>query len=166
MIPRWMTGWLLGLLLAGGSVFAQDEVAFPPVDGELAACLQEAKLVWEPDADGDCRLLLEYESGRSQQVFVTSRTEELDGWKLREIWSVAGMGATLQEPVNMELLLRTNPDQLLGAWGYRQIGEQTAAVFVLKAPAACDPQQLRRLIALVGRSADEMEQSLGEGDQF
>jgi hypothetical protein len=156
----------LSLLLAAQPLHAQDEPAVPAVDQGLAECLQQAQLVYEADPDGDCRLLLEYESGRSQQVFVSSRSAEVAGWELREIWSVAGMGDALAKPETMELLLRANSAEEVGAWAYRQVGEAPALVFRLQAPAACDPFLLRRLVGLVGRSADDMEQSLGNGDEF
>lgn len=160
---------LLPLPLLLSSLFAQDEpaaVPAPAVEARLAEALQQAQLVYQPDPDGDCRLLLEFESGRSQQVFAMSGTEEFGGWELREIWSVAGSGDKLLDPANLELLLRANSVDLLGAWALRQVGEATTLVYRLQAPADCEPALLRRLIGHVARGADELERSLGGGDEY
>jgi hypothetical protein len=161
---------VLALLLgnAAGRAWALDEPTeeAPPVSKDLADCLQQALLVWQPDPDGDARLLLEFEDGRSQQVFVRSEVLDVAGWNQREVWTVAAAGPALQDPATLESLLLANPGEEAGAWGLLPLGGSVTLIYRMLVPAECDPVRLRRLIGMAGRAADAMERGLTGADEF
>lgn len=160
-LALWL-GW------TASAALAQDGTgrAAAAVSGELADCLQQALLVWQPDPDGDARLLLEFEDGRSQQVFVRSEVVDVAGLAMREVWSVAASGSAVQDPSTLESLLLANSDEDAGCWCLRPLGGSTALVHRVMVPTECDPGRLRRLIGLSGRAADAMERGLTGSDEF
>jgi hypothetical protein len=160
-LALWL-GWL------ASTAQAQDGtgLAAAAVSGDLADCLQQALLVWQPDPDGDARLLLEFEDGRSQQVFVRSQVVDVAGVAMREVWSVAAPGAAVQDPATLESLLLANSDEEAGCWSLRPLGGSTTLVHRMMVPVECDPGRLRRLIGLSGRAADAMERGLTGSDEF
>lgn len=159
-LALWLATWAPSLWAQDGS--GQEAAA---MSADLADCLQQALLVWQPDPDGDARLLLEFEDGRSQQVFVRSEVVDVAGVAMREVWSVAASGTVLADPATMESLLLANSDET-GCWCLRPLGGSTTLVHRMMVPTECDPGRLRRLIGLSGRAADAMEQGLTGSDEF
>jgi len=160
----------LAMLLTGATGAAEDleepVVEIPAVSRDLAECLHLAQLVWQPDPDGDARLLLEFEDGRSQQVFVRSEALDVAGLDMRELWTVAATGSSLQEPATLESLLLANSGEEAGAWSLRPLGGSLTLVYRVLVPTECDPGRLRRLIPMAGRTADAMERGLTNSDEF
>lgn len=118
------------------------------------------------DADGDFRVIMAFESGRSQQVFVRSRTSTLDGLEIREIFSPAAVGDSLDRRDNLLLLLLANHDYTLGAWELEPAHDGHAALFTLRVPADPEAAVLRRLIGAAAQAADEMELTLTGRDDL
>lgn len=154
------------LLACAGPAAAQDEPVAQPGDPRVTALLQLAGLVYEVDPDGEFRLLLEFDDGRSQQVFIRSETNSLEGLEVREIYSPGALGDTLAAAGTMDLLLRANHEAIMGAWEYQLMAGGDAALFCVRVPADPDAALLRRLVGTVGRMADDMEAAITGKDDL
>jgi hypothetical protein len=151
-------------LLLTAPLAAQDEA--PLGDARLRPLLAEAGLIHELDPDGEYRLLLEFEDGRTQLVFIRSGTSNLEGLEVRESYSPGCLGDTLASSMVMTLLLHANHDVIMGAWEYQASTQGDVALFCARIPADPDAAVLRRLVGLVGQVADDMEELLTGKDDL
>ncbi len=149
-------------LLAAGMWLCVDRAvgqADPVEQEKIAEALDAAGLTAAIDDDGDFRLLIGLGEGRSQLVYINTRTVELGHYTIREIWSPA---LVFDGEIDADLareLLDENNRLKLGAWCVQPVGNRKAAVFKVKvaAEAVESLRDLRSLLDIVARTADALE---------
>jgi hypothetical protein len=165
---------LLAALLAVAALFTMPAQAQAPAgqpdaavapDARVEANLKGAGLAYTLDG-GDFRLNYDLPDGRSQLVWVASKTSTLDKLEIRDIWSVAyrAKGALSYE---MALrLLMENARMILGAWQVNQGQDEYLVVFSAPVSATADASTLQEVIEIVTLSADRIERELTGKDEF
>jgi len=158
-----ITGLILGgLLLASHAQVGKKKAGDPRVSG----LLDEAGLKASIDDEGDFRLHNEVADGRSQLVWILSKTSELRELEIREIWAIAFKSPTPFSADVANQLLEQNCQTKIGAWQMRKMGDDFVAVFSAQIAADTDVDSLTTVIDAVALTADNMEQELSEGDEW
>ena len=152
---------LILLVIQGVCVHAEGES-----DQRVEALLGELELKYQIDSDGDFRLILKLDSGRTQLVFVNSRTETLDEFEIREIWSVAYVASTSLSSFTANMLLLDSYKKKIGAWQTVKDDGKYIVMFAAKIPADCEASMLNSTLWGVAESADQMERDLTGKDNF
>lgn len=134
--------------------------ARPAADGRVCRALDSVGLRYVVDPEGDFRLDINFDDGRSQRVFVRSSTEQFHGLEVREVYSAAHQweGGVIPEVV-ANRLLEQNGRMKLGAWA--KIGRY--AMFVSTVDANADANALSQVIQMTAGVADNMEEELTGG---
>ncbi|RUO63741.1 hypothetical protein CWI71_01365 [Pseudidiomarina insulisalsae] len=135
-------------------------------DDRVEAALENSEFAWEIDADGDFRLLLEFDDDRSQVLFVNSHTNQLGDMEVREVWAVATASEVGFNAETMEQLLRQSAKVKLGGWSIQEMGDQQLAIFRAQVSANAAADALNTTIIAVATTADEMEKELLGTDEF
>ena len=154
----------LALLAAATPVLADSRAGVP--DSRVARLLQDAALSYRIDEDGDFRLTYDLGDGRSQLVWVASRTSKLQTVEVRDVWSVAYRSVGQVSPDVANQLLLDNAAQTLGAWQVQRSGDEYLVVFSAQIPADTSAATLLETLDAVIRVADGLERQLTGGDQF
>ncbi|MBQ9345479.1 MAG: hypothetical protein IJT88_09730 [Kiritimatiellae bacterium] len=129
-------------------------------DLELKAMLDANRFKYEISDSGNFRAIMEFESGRTQLVVISSSTEQLGEMFIREVYSLGGEGMLTRG----ELLERMEDSSAkkLGAW---QVLEGKL-LFVAKVPGDLDFEDLEAVIWAVAKSADAYEEEALETDEY
>ncbi len=145
--------------ISSGALWAQNK--------KIEKLLKKAQLHYSVDNDGDFKLVFDVGEGRSQVLFINSRTEEMGGQEIVEIWSPAYKGTPNQQGnFGLDLLLASS-NKKIGAWQALQADNQVIFVFIAKVPlSALTPSFLRAACAGVAATADEVENQLTQADKF
>lgn len=130
-------------------------------DPALEALLKAADIPFEVDEDGDYKIVYEWSKDkRSQLVYISGTTEELDGVTLYEIFSPAKeMGDEPIDPALARRLLEKNAQYKFGAW---EISGKRL-YFGGKVPAGTPAARFETLVDVVAGTADDMELELTPG---
>ncbi len=132
-------------------------------DASVAAKLDAKGTPYEIDEDGDYRILVNLDDGRSQLVWVRNVVHTTDEQRIREIWSYGLRSDERRLPAHIaNRLLSANMDLILGGWA-RQDGN---ALLIIKIDADADADTLDEAIDLAASIADRMEQQLVTGDEL
>ncbi len=124
-------------------------------DGAVKTRLEARGVKYEVDDDGDFKVTYNYsKEKRSQLVFVSGGTENVGGFKIREIFSPA---ARLEKDgINgakaLELLGESRKNKL-GGWE----ASGDVLYFVIKLPDSIDAAQLESAMDIAAETADDME---------
>ncbi len=157
---------LLGAILAllGVSPTRAESNADPRVK----KILDEIGVGYEINDDGDYKLILEMENGRSQLCYINSSVEEYKTMQIREVWSPAYKSSCPFSAAVANQLLEDSYQKKLGAWGVWKSASTNSyiAVFAAKLPADCDGPTLASAILGVVTAADNMEQQLTGKDDY
>ena len=131
-------------------------------DASVAARLDARGVNYTVDEDGDYRVLYNYaDEDRTQLVYVSGRTEEIGGYRVREVFAPAafvdrdGIGGD-----RALALLKESRTQKIGAW---EIGGDVL-YYVIKLPDSVDAAQLEAAMDIVAEIADNKEIEFS-GDQ-
>ena len=154
------------LMMASAAIAATAGDATPS-DGDprVAATLKAAGLAYTLD-DGDFRLDYDVDAGRSQRVWVASKTARIDQLEIRDVWSVAARGKG-EVPADLaRMLLKENVRMILGSWQVNQSEDEHLVVFLAPVAAAADAATLQEVIEVVMFSADRIEKQLSDKDAF
>ncbi|MBD9368337.1 YbjN domain-containing protein [Xanthomonas sp. XNM01] len=128
-------------------------------DHKIGKLLDGLGYEYEVDEDGDYKLVMALDEGRTQLVFVRSPVESYGQQRVREVWSPAYKSPTASFPAVVANRLLDASNQLkLGAW----VKQDQHAVLVVKIPASADAKTLDEAITAAVTSADEMERELAE----
>jgi hypothetical protein len=154
-------------LLACGSVraVAQDAPAQPVLDARVEANLKAAGLPFNVDG-GDFRLNYTLPDGRTQLVWIASKTTKIADTDFRDVWSVARRARGELPAELADHLLKENVRMVLGAWQVSQGDGEYLVVFSYAIPADTTPGFLQEVIEAVTISADRMEKELTGQDEF
>lgn len=130
-------------------------------DPVVTALLDQAKVGYELDADGDYKMVVEWtKEDRSQLVFVSGKIEEVGGLRVIEVFSPAlAVGDDpMKEGLARDLLGRSWTSKI-GSWEFD--GRYVYAV--AKVPASVSASDLSRMIDVIAEVADELEIELSDG---
>lgn len=135
-------------------------------DSRIQASLEELGFKYEIDKEGDFKVVIRTQDGRTQLVWIISKTQRYGKLEIREIVSPAYLS---NEPLSLEVanqLLEDNTLTKLGAWQIFKQDKGHLAMFVAKIPADSDANNLGDSLEIVARSADAMENKLTGKDKF
>jgi hypothetical protein len=157
---------ILALLAGASRLTGADPPPSTAVDDRVATLLTTAALAYEIDTEGDFRLLFKISEGRTQTVYIGSRTVDLGSLELREVWSPGWLSATPLTPAQQAGLLARNAEVAAGAWQLRRRGEEYVAIFSCRLPTGADPLDLRVILDHVAATADRLEAELSGTDSL
>lgn len=154
---------LIPLMLASlvTPAFAAD---VPPADRRVQKLLDQRKLQYEIDEQGDFRITYALADGRSQLAFVRSTSVSYGSLQLREIVSAGYRSANTELPsVVANRLLEISNQSKLGAW----VRQGSLALFVSRIAVDADARELADAIEFTVSVADATEKELSGGkDEF
>ncbi len=161
-------GLTLAVLVAASSVtaFAQVGGSSQNHDNRVEAVLDNLDMNYEIDSDGDFKMIIEFDDDRSQVVFVSSTTYELNDLEIREVWSVGHISENRLSAVVANRLLEESSEVILGGWEVQDWGGEQVAVFRAKMSANVSGDALYSAISAVSQTADEMEKALVGTDEL
>ncbi|TVQ48679.1 MAG: hypothetical protein EA365_01205 [Gloeocapsa sp. DLM2.Bin57] len=136
-------------------------------DYRVERLLKVLQLSYSVDKDGDFKVTVEFENGRSQVAFIDSDTQMLDNFEIREIWSVAYISEGYLDIDTANTLLLYNYQLKMGSW--RLIPADNNIFFVaycIQIAADCDPDSFYQALMSVLEVTDEMEEQLTGRDVF
>jgi len=153
------------LLLSSQVAEAQLGTTGKSGDRRVRAALEEAKIEFQIDKDGDYKIIMPAEGSRTQLVFVISETQEYGNMEIREVWSAAFKTGGRLDVERANAMLIDNDRKKLGAWRLYGTGATQLAVFGVHVSADADAETLRNIIRLVVTTADAAEkEQLGTDD--
>lgn len=136
-------------------------------DARVDAALIGLGLNYKVDSDGDAKLIMgDLKQGRSQVVFVNSRTSILGEYDSRKVWSVAYLSDTPFPDDMVRSMMENNPKYKLGSLGITKVGEKYAAIFTVQIPANADKKIMHAAISATAQTADDIEHELGDKDDL
>lgn len=154
------------LLLLGASLFAAPAAsAADKADPLVKRHLEARGTPYEVDEDNDFAILVDMSDDRTQQVYVLSDTNRVDGLDVREIWSTGyqALESGLLPVKVANRLLEHSHEVILGSW----VKQEDYAVFVIKIPADASADQLDSAIDSAAATADQLEREFtGDLDEF
>lgn len=124
-------------------------------------------LSYSIDKDGDFKVTVEFDNGRSQVAFINSDTQYIADFEIREIWSVAYISEGFLDIDTANSLLLHNHQLKMGSW--RLIANDNNIYFVaycIQIAADCDPVSFEQALSFVLEVADDMEEKLTGKDVF
>lgn len=146
-------------LLATALAFTATQAA---ADDSVAKRLDARGIKYEVDGDGDYKVTYNYSSeGRTQLVFVSGRTEEIAGFKVREVFAPAArLEADGVTEGQLAALMAKSRSYKLGSW---EVGGD-ALYFVIKLPEPLSAAQLESAMDIAAETADDMEIEISGDD--
>lgn len=124
-------------------------------DASVKTRLDARGVKYEVDGDGDFKVTYNYsKEGRSQLVFVSGTTQNVGGFKIREIFSPAARVEKdgIKGAKALELLAESRKNKV-GSW---EVGGDVL-YFVIKLPDSLDAAQLESAMDIAAETADDME---------
>jgi len=139
-------------LLACSALLAGSALA---ADASVEARLAARGVQFEVDADGDYKVMYSYkQENRTQLVFVSGATEQVNGLSVREVFSPAGrLGVDGIDGKKALALLADSRAQKLGSWEV----EGDVLIFVVKVPDNMDAAALEAVMDIAAETADNKE---------
>ena len=153
---------LPALFLLCAAAFAAPAMA---ADASVDARLKARGIQFEVDADGDYKVTYSYkQENRTQLVFVSGRTEQINGMSVREVFSPAGrVAADGIDGAKALALLADSRGKKLGSWEI----SGDVLYFVIKLPDSIDGATLEAAMDIASETADNQEIELsGDKDEL
>lgn len=136
-------------------------------DARVKAALDQLKLKYLIDSDGDFRVTLGVGSqGRTQVVVIRSATEKVGDLEVRDIESPALITENDLTAAVANQLLIDSARKRLGAWQVIKGQKNHVVLFCSRIGATTDPATLQQVLLLTAISADGMEKALTGKDRF
>ena len=158
---------LLGSALAAAPLLSSAQQA--EYDASVKKTLDKADLKYEIDEDGDFKMVIGLEEGRTQLVFVYSSVLTYDGVNVRTIMSplkVADNREELSEDLLYQLLVE-NGENKIGSWEIIEAPDgKLMFQYVVKVPTDLNADDLRSLIGLAAVAADQIENKISTEDTY
>jgi hypothetical protein len=148
-------------LIALGAVHSPSLAADPDPIGAL---LDQQKIKYEVDKDKDYKVIYDFsKEKRTQIVYVSGRTEDFEGIKIRSIFAPAAQLKKNSIDGQLKALLEANGKSKFGAWEI--VGDDLFFSARLIEPFTAD--ELGRLLNLVASVADDKEIEIsGKSDEL
>ena len=136
-------------------------------DYRVKRLLDQLGLAYQLDG-GDYIVEFQIEGGRSQNVVISSETEEVEGLEIRRVWT---MGLRSDSPLHADVanaLLVYNANCPIGAWQLvrHKDGKGCSALFVVPVSTNTTATSLRSVMHAVARAGDELEEKFTGEDAF
>jgi len=158
---------LLGSALAAAPLLSSAQQA--EYDASVKKTLDKADLKYEIDEDGDFKMVIGLEEGRTQLVFVYSSVLTYDGVNVRTIMSplkVADNREELSEDLLYQLLVE-NGENKIGSWEIIEAPDgKLMFQYVVKVPTDLNADDLRSMIGLAAVAADQIENKISTEDTY
>lgn len=136
-------------------------------DPRIKRVLETLELKYSVDQDGDFKIIVEFQDGRSQVAYINSETQTVGDFEIREVWSVAYIAEGYLDIDTANTLLLKNFEMKIGSWRLIPAGNNTFLVaFCVQIAADCDPSSFSRTLGIVLEVADTMEEKLTGGDDL
>ena len=136
-------------------------------DLRVEGALQKLHLAYRIDNKGDFILDWELEEGRTQRVYVGSRTFYLGPMEIREVWSIVGYFPYVPAEKVSRTLLEKNAQFKIGSFCYEKRSDGSyVVIFSARIPAEHPSQDLGAVILAVAQTADEAEREIMGTDTF
>lgn len=139
----------------------------PEHDDRVERALDADTWNYEIDSDGDFRMIVSFsDEDRSQLVYVISRTYEVDGLEIREVWSPGYKPGSSTGPLPASIAqwaLDKSWDLTLGSLAASPSG---TVYFVAKIDADASSDVLSSVIRAAASTADELEKEKMTGDDL
>ncbi len=149
-------------LLISVNISAQE------VDQRIERQLNDMQMQFTTTTSGNFKLLFDMENGRSQIVFINSKTKMHEDAEVREISSPAAFISTADQLSHEKLwkLLAANFESVLGAWQLEPATDGWGLHFTVKVPAMMPEKRLIMYMVHVAKVADAMEKEFSAVDTF
>jgi hypothetical protein len=153
--------------LSSAALLCATAIATPALaaDASVDARLTARGIQFEVDADGDYKVTYSYkQENRTQLVFVSGRTEHVNGISIREVFSPAGrVAADGIDGAKALALMADSRAKKLGSWEL----SGDVLYFVIKLPDSVDGAALEAAMDIAAETADNEEIELsGEKDEL
>jgi hypothetical protein len=135
-------------------------------DRRVQQALDDLGLRYEIEENGDFKVGMQFENGRTQVAWINSATSELGTMEIREIVSPAHLNQGELPAELANRLLRDSASKKLGAWQTLQGDRANAVVFTARIDANASPEDLESALYAVLFTADGMEAELHNEDRF
>ena len=155
--------YLIALLCICSLAYGQDVKH----DEKLRRVLEKTEYKVTAEANGMFSLVIEIPSlKRSQRVYVNSEILDFQGYRYREIWSIALQGEALAKPEVYPFLLKDSADKYIGAWKVMRVSKQDSAVFFACVPEYAKDKDVVIALSVVAATADQAEKKILSTDQY
>lgn len=136
-------------------------------DPRVERLLQVHQLDYSVDSEGDYKVNIEFDNGRSQIAFINSGTQFIEDFEIREIWSVAYISEGYLDIDTANTLLMHNHQLKMGSWRLIPNDHNIYLVaYCIQIAADCDPQSFLKALSFVLQVSDDMEETLTGRDVF
>jgi len=135
-------------------------------DARVTNALNQTKSPFSVDNGGMYLVTYELPNKRLQKIFIMSKTEKINGFELRAVFSYAIIS---DKPPTLEIanqLLQKNMDQV-SFWALHKLDDGNYTVVnMIYIPADIDGKKLDGILSTVAFAADEMEERLTKKDEL
>ncbi len=135
-------------------------------DSRVEKALKKEGLKYELTESGRYKLVYETDGGRTQMVFVDSKTQRLGNYEVREIWSPVYVETRTIPDRSALQLLEANSGYKVGAWEITSSDGQYMVSFSVKVPADLDSGALSSVLSATASTADGVEEKLTGADKY
>ncbi|MGJ3251918.1 MAG: hypothetical protein ACFE0J_12410 [Elainellaceae cyanobacterium] len=135
-------------------------------DPRIGEALEALNLSYEIEDDGAYRVGLQFNDGRTQTAWISSRTNVIGPFEIRKIISPAYRSDEELSSEVANMLLQDTARKKLGAWQTFSREQTHVAVFTAQINADSSAEELGVALSVVLQSADQMEEELTNGDRF
>jgi len=147
--------------LVAASLFADGSA-----DARVGKQLDRLGWQYKTTGSGNYSIVKDLDGGRSQTVYLMSKTESYGGLEIREIWSNAGSMEEQPSQDQLMELLADNNTQKMGAWSVEASDDGSYLVyFSIKVPVYIKDKDLADIIDFAATVADEREERLFDADE-
>ncbi|MGI8470143.1 MAG: hypothetical protein ACR2N3_17010 [Pyrinomonadaceae bacterium] len=169
--------FMLACQFVSGQKIIPDKVSAPAIKNKDASekedirvkkMLEQGKVKYEVNEDdGDFKITVNTTQGRTQTVFIESKTKVYEGFEVRRISSI-GYDAKGLFPIDAaNILLADNARPAIGAWEINKVEKNKyIALYVAKVPTTLTYEQFFYTIGIVAGIADEREKDLMGKDRY
>jgi hypothetical protein len=153
---------------AGAQTPKLNQAGVKAADPRVRTALEQSKIPFTIDNDGDFVVEMKVdEKGRSQVVYISSKTDKPENLEWRELFSFAQKVNGNIDPQTAQKLLLKNSRLILGAWELIQNKDGTGYItFSVKVPADASPEVLSEAVNATLYSSDQGEKDLTGKDEF
>ena len=135
-------------------------------DRRLLRGMENSGLKYRIDDDGDVRLIMELENGRTQLVHVMSKTNTYKNTEVREIWSRVMVTPKARLALDDALyFLHRNSEVKFGAFQVVESGDSVIFIFSATVAADASGEELKDVISMVAKAADVEEEKFTHKDE-
>ncbi len=143
-------------------VHSQDK---PMGDPRVASALSALSLKFKVNSKGNYVVTYNQGKGRSQEVFIMSKTETYNDIEIREVWSNAGAFEADPEAATLVDLMTESGKNKIGGWALESQDDGTQLLYyTVKFPADITNDALQMTLEFVADVADARELELFNQD--